>query len=65
MPEMNGRVLFEKIAAIKPGVKVLFVSGYTSNVIIHQGILEKDYAYMQKPFSLKALEIRLSEILNR
>ena len=65
MPEMNGRVLFEKIAAIKPGIKVLFMSGYTSNVIIHQGILEKGCACIQKPFSLKALGIRLREMLNR
>jgi CheY-like chemotaxis protein len=65
MPEMNGRVLFERIAAIKPGIKVLFMSGYTANVIIHQGILEKGCACIQKPFSLKSLGIRLSEILNR
>jgi len=65
MPEMNGQVLFERIAAIKPGIKVLFMSGYTANVIIHQGILEKGCACIQKPFSLKSLGIRLSEILNR
>lgn len=65
MPEMNGRVLSEKIKAIQPDIKILFMSGYSSDVIVNQGILEEGCAYIQKPYSLKNLGIRLEKMLNR
>ena len=50
MPEINGAALKEKIRAIKPEIKVLFMSGYTSNVIAHHAILEDDVEFIPKPF---------------
>ncbi len=63
MPSMNGRVLAEKISQSVPNIKVLYMSGYTANVIEHRGILDKDLAFINKPFSRQALSLKLREIL--
>jgi PAS domain S-box-containing protein len=55
LPQMNGRVLGEKLRALLPEIKVLFVSGYTSNVVVHQGILYDGVAFLQKPYSRQGL----------
>ena len=62
MPEMNGKELSEKIKEIIPGIKRLFMSGYTANVIAHHGVLEKDVNFIQKPFSIDELKRKLSII---
>ena len=51
MPEMNGKQLIEKVRAIRHSVKVLFMSGYTSNVIAHHGVLEEGIHFIEKPSS--------------
>jgi YesN/AraC family two-component response regulator len=57
MPGMNGRQLADELQKEYPGVRVLFMSGYTEDVIAHQGILDPGLAFIQKPFSpLKFLE---------
>jgi PAS domain S-box-containing protein len=61
MPEMNGIELRDRIEAIRPGIKVLFMSGYTSNVIGHHGLLENGVHFVQKPFSLKGLARKVRE----
>ena len=53
MPEMNGRDLAEKLTALYPDIVILFMSGYTANVIAHQGVLDDGVAFIQKPFSWK------------
>ena len=53
MPGMSGVELKKKIEVIRPGIKVLFMSGYTSNVIAKRGILEKGVHFIQKPFRMK------------
>ncbi|MGD9159647.1 MAG: response regulator [Desulfobacteraceae bacterium] len=63
MPELNGRDLSEKLRVIYPGLKVLFMSGYTSNVIVHRGVLDKDVFLLQKPFSKKELAAKVREVL--
>ncbi|HPO12118.1 MAG TPA: PAS domain S-box protein [Candidatus Hydrogenedentes bacterium] len=63
MPEMNGRDLAALVEEIVPGVKCLFTSGYTADVIAHHGILEKDLLFIQKPFSLKDLSLNVHEAL--
>jgi PAS domain S-box-containing protein len=63
MPEMNGRDLAERLRAIQPGMKWLFMSGYTANVIVHHGVLEAGVHYMQKPFSMKDLGVKVREAL--
>ena len=52
MPGMSGPRLRDRIEAIRPGIKVLFMSGYTSNVIVHHGVLEEGVHFIQKPFSM-------------
>ena len=51
MPEMNGRDLAEQLVRGNPGLKRLFMSGYTANIIAHHGVLDKDVQFIQKPFS--------------
>lgn len=64
MPEMNGRDLAAKLKSLCPGIKTLFMSGYTANVIAHHGVLEKGVHFMQKPFSMKDLADKVREALS-
>ncbi len=63
MPEMNGRDLADHLKARHPGIKVLFMSGYTANVIVHHGVLEKGIYFIQKPFSRQELAVKVREVL--
>ena len=63
MPGMNGKDLAERVSEMQPGLKVLFMSGYTPDVIAHQGILERDIHFIQKPFSIKELSVKMREVL--
>jgi two-component system sensor histidine kinase EvgS len=65
MPEMNGRDLAEKLLAEYPKLKVLFMSGYTANVIAHHGVLDADVHFIQKPFSNKDLAVKVKKALKR
>ena len=65
MPGMNGRELSQRISAVRPETKVLFVSGYTENVIGENGMLEPGVAFLQKPFSLSALRTKVRELLDQ
>ncbi|MBF0202206.1 MAG: PAS domain S-box protein [Desulfamplus sp.] len=64
MPEMNGRELAQKIRHFCPGIKVLFMSGYTANVIAHKGILDDGVAFLQKPFSMADLIGKVRTVLD-
>lgn len=63
MPEMNGKELKEAIEQIIPRIKVLFMSGYTANVITHNNILGPEYLFLQKPFSIKSFCLKVREAL--
>ena len=65
MPEMNGRELADRIAAIRPDIKCLFMSGYTSNAIVHRGVLDEGVSFIQKPFSMKDLAAKVREVLEQ
>ncbi len=64
MPEMNGRDLSNKLMSICPDIKCLFMSGYTTDVIDHHGVLEEGVHFIQKPFSMKDLAAKTSEAMN-
>ncbi len=65
MPEMNGHDLAEKLMKLNPNLTVLFMSGYTANVIAHRGVLDKGVSFIQKPFSMKDLSVRVHETLGQ
>lgn len=53
MPSMNGKELKERIEKLKPGIRVLYTSGYTSDVIAHRGVLAEGVTFIQKPFTMQ------------
>jgi len=63
MPVMGGPALVQRLRIERPHVKVLFVSGYTDDAIVRQGVLEPGVEFLQKPFALAALARRIREIL--
>ncbi|MBN2401207.1 MAG: PAS domain S-box protein [Spirochaetes bacterium] len=63
MPGMNGIELRDRIIEMRPGVKVLFMSGYTANTIVHHGVLQKDVHFIQKPFNLSELARKVREAI--
>lgn len=65
MPEMNGRDLASELQVLCPGLKVLFMSGYTANVIAHRGVLDEGVNFIQKPFSNHGLAVKVREVLAR
>lgn len=65
MPTMNGKELAAKLQSLCPGIKTLFMSGYTANVIAHHGVLDAGVHFIQKPFSLKDLAVKVREALSR
>jgi PAS domain S-box-containing protein len=64
MPGMNGRELAQRISEIRPNVKVLYMSGYTENVIGHNGMLDAGIRLLQKPFNLRDLKRIVREVLD-
>jgi len=64
MPGMNGRELAQRISEIRPNVKILYMSGYTENVIGHNGMLDAGVTLLQKPFNLRDLKSRVREVLD-
>ena len=64
MPGMNGRVLAERIAAVFPDIRVLFVSGYAENLIVDRGVLKSGIEFLAKPYSIEQLVRRVREILD-
>jgi FixJ family two-component response regulator len=64
MPEMNGRELSNKLLAICPTSKCLFMSGYTADIIARHGALADDVHFIQKPFQVNHLADKLREVLD-
>jgi len=65
MPTMNGKELKERIKKIKPDIRVLYMSGYTTDVIAHRGILAEGVAFIQKPFTMNNFLTKVKETLER
>jgi len=63
MPEMNGRELAERVLALRPGIRHIFMSGYTANIIAEQGVLDQGVSFLQKPFTKKELAEKIRSVL--
>lgn len=64
MPRMQGSELARRLLAMRPRLKVLFMSGYTDNMVLQHGVLEAGTAFLQKPFTAELLERKLREVLD-
>jgi len=63
MPDTNGRKLAETIRAARPGLRVLYMSGYPDGAIASHGMLEPGVAYLAKPFTTEAITRKVREVL--
>jgi signal transduction histidine kinase/ActR/RegA family two-component response regulator len=64
MPQMNGREVAESLLPKRPGLKVLYMSGYAEQAVINRGIMESGFAFLQKPFTQQALVCKVREVLD-
>jgi two-component system cell cycle sensor histidine kinase/response regulator CckA len=64
MPRASGPELAEELAPVRPEMKVLFMSGYTDQAIVHHGVLDSGVAYLEKPFSVETLTRRVRAVLD-
>jgi CheY-like chemotaxis protein len=65
LPRMSGPKLADRLSTIRPGIRVLYMSGYTDDAIVHHGALDPGAAFLQKPFRPEVLARRLREVLDR
>jgi signal transduction histidine kinase/CheY-like chemotaxis protein len=65
MPGMSGRELAGHLAPIRPQMKVLYMSGYTDDVIVHRGVLQREVDFVQKPFTLDGLSKKVRKLLDK
>ncbi|HEX2251020.1 MAG TPA: ATP-binding protein, partial [Gemmatimonadales bacterium] len=64
MPGMNGKELADRLSAERPGVRVLYVSGYTDHAVVRHGVLEEGIAFLSKPFDMSNLARTVREVLD-
>nr|HPJ71507.1 response regulator [bacterium] len=64
MPTTNGKQLRRRIETLKPGIKTVFMSGYTADVIAERGVLNRSVAFISKPFSVRELRAKIREVLD-
>lgn len=64
MPQISGSALAERLTLLHPEMKVLFMSGYTENAIVHHGVLDSQVNFIAKPFRLLGLVQKVREVLD-
>jgi two-component system, cell cycle sensor histidine kinase and response regulator CckA len=64
MPQMNGRVLIEHLRALCPGIQAIYMSGYTDDAIVRQGITESEVHFLRKPFRPAEIAAKMREVLD-
>lgn len=65
MPRIDGRSLYRKIAAFRSDIRILYMSGYTHDVIANHGVIEEGFHFIQKPFSFQSLSEKVREVLDK
>ena len=65
MPDMNGKELFTRLASQDPDLRVLYMSGYTDDVIVQRGVLDEGVNFIQNPFAVRALAAKVREVLDQ
>jgi CheY-like chemotaxis protein len=65
MPNMSGRQVADNLLKLRPGLKILYLSGYTDSTVVHHGVLENSLDFLPKPFSREVLARKIREILSR
>jgi CheY-like chemotaxis protein len=63
MPILGGRELVERLARLRPDIKVLYLSGYTDDAVVRHGVLQAEVAFLQKPFTMAALATKVRQLL--
>ena len=63
MPGISGRTLVTRLESVRPGIKSLFISGYTDSAIVDHGILDSNVAFLQKPFTVQSLAQKVREAI--
>ena len=63
MPEMGGRELVERLSQLRPDTKVLYMTGYTDDAVVRQGVLDARVAFLQKPFTMAALRNKVRQAM--
>jgi two-component system, cell cycle sensor histidine kinase and response regulator CckA len=64
MPHLDGQRLYNVIVKIRPNIKVLYMSGYAGNAIVHHGVLDPGVAFLQKPLTMEKLASKVREVLD-
>jgi len=64
MPQMSGKEMVDRLRMLRPDIKVLFMSGYTNDAIVHHGVLDQGLFYIQKPFTVDGLSKKIREVLD-
>ena len=64
MPEVNGAKLAEEARRRRPGLRVLFTTGYTRNAVVHNGVLDPGVKLIGKPFTIEELAAKVRDLLD-
>ena len=65
LAQMSGRELVERLAPLRPEMRVLYMSGYSDEAIVHHGVLKPGTAFLQKPFTTESLMRKVREVIDK